>query len=236
MLPLLRERWPHADDALAQSAALCAQAGDLLAAGDAAAFASVGTVDPHCLSRTRLLAVPAPRRARVLRRWIAALGLPPLPGNGVERIERELLPARADAQAEFRWGDSVVRGWRDLLHADHARPALPSGWSVDWDGQAPLALPDGDALALDGARLEHPCRVHARQGGERIVLPGREHSHALKHVLQDLGVPPWERERLPLLSDAQGRLLAVGDLVHAASFDAWLRERDARLVWTQRTG
>jgi tRNA(Ile)-lysidine synthase len=78
--------------------------------------------------------------------------------------------------------------------------------------------------------------VHARQGGERIVLPGREHSHALKHVLQDLGVPPWERERLPLLSDAQGRLLAVGDLVHAASFDAWLRERDARLVWTQRTG
>ena len=74
--------------------------------------------------------------------------------------------------------------------------------------------------------------VHARVGGERIVLPGRTHSHALKHVLQELGVPPWERKRLPLLSDAAGNLLAAGDLVYSATFDAWLRDRQLRLVWT----
>ncbi|HEY0503521.1 MAG TPA: tRNA lysidine(34) synthetase TilS [Lysobacter sp.] len=234
VLPLLRERWPHAGEALARSATLCAQAGELLGDSDMLAFASVATADPHCLSRTRLLALPAARRARVLRHWIASLDLPPLPGNGVARIETELLPARGDAEAEFRWDTAIVRGWRDLLHAGHARPALPADWQVEWDGQAPLALPDGDVLTLLGARLDGPCRVHARRGGERLVLPGRTHSHALKHVLQDLGVPPWERARLPLLSDDQGRLLAAGDVAYAAPFDAWLRERGARLAWTRR--
>lgn len=236
VLPLLRERWPYASDALAQSAALSGQTVELLTPSDALAFASVATADPHCLSRTRLLALPAARRARVLRHWIAALGLPPLPGNGMARIEGEVLAARADAESEFRWGDAVVRSWRDLLHADRVRPALPTDWRADWDASAPLALPDGDALALEGATLEAPCIVHARQGGERITLPGRAHSHALKHVLQELGVPVWERARLPLLSDAAGQLLAAGDLAYSAPFDAWLRERGARLVWTRRGG
>ncbi|MDG6349588.1 tRNA lysidine(34) synthetase TilS, partial [Luteimonas sp. 8-5] len=57
------------------------------------------------------------------------------------------------------------------------------------------------------------------------------HSHELKHVLQDLGVPPWLRERLPLLSDGDGQVLAAGDRVASAAFDAWLRERAAALAW-----
>jgi len=232
VMPLLRERWPHASGALARSSTLCAHANALLGEGDAHAFANVATADPRCVSRAGLLALPEARRARVLRRWIDALGLPPLPANGIERIEREILDARDDAEPVFHWRGAVVRAWRDLLHADAMRPALPPDWRVEWDGREPLALPDGDALTLEGiAGLDAPAHVHARQGGERLVRPGRSHSHALKQVLQELGVPPWERERLPLLSDAGGELLAAGDLVHSAAFDAWLRERGARLTW-----
>ena len=235
VLPLLRERWPHASDALARSAMLCGQADALLDHGDAQAFADAAIADPHCLSRTRLLALPPARRARVLRRWIETLALPPLPGNGIERVEREILAARDDADPVFHWHGAVLRAWRDLLHADVARPPLPQEWQVEWDGRAPLALPGGDVLMLEGATgFDTPLRVHARQGGERLVRPGRSHSHALKHVLQELGVPPWERERLPLLGDPDGELLAAGDLVHSARFDAWLRERGARLTWRRQ--
>jgi tRNA(Ile)-lysidine synthase len=53
-------------------------------------------------------------------------------------------------------------------------------------------------------------------------------------VLQSLGIPPWERPQMPLLAErADGPLLAVGDLAYSASFDAWLRERGARLLWSQ---
>src|SRR3546814_12929070 len=76
--------------------------------------------------------------------------------------------------------------------------------------------------------------VHARHGGERIRLPGRDHSHALKHVLQDLGVPPWQRERLPLLSDASGEVHAASDRAVSATLDAWLRTHGAHLRWQPR--
>ena len=76
-------------------------------------------------------------------------------------------------------------------------------------------------------------RVRARTGGERIVLPGRAHSHSLKHVLQELDVPPWVRARLPLLVDIEGEVAAAGDLVFSAGFDQWLRRRGAQLGWAR---
>lgn len=232
VLPLLRTRWPHADAALAAAAALCAEADELLSAEDARQLAQARTADPHVLMRDVMMGMPAARRARVLRLWIQELGLPPLPAEGVVRIEAEILPARPDADPRFHWRDVEIRAWRDLLHAGPTYSPLPATWRQPWDGTAPLALPDGSRLTLSGtAGFETPLIAHARQGGERIALPGRSHSHALKQVLQDLGVPSWVRDRLPLLSTADGEVVAAADLAYSAQFDAWLRERGARLRW-----
>ncbi len=232
LLPLLRERWPGADGAFARSAALAAQESGLLAEGDAAALAAARGVDPATLSVPALRALPRARRARVLRRWIEAMGLPSLPARGVARIESDLLPVAGDGGAAFAWEDAVVRRWRDLLHAGRQRPPLPPGWRARWDGRDPLVLPGGGELRLEGAdAFDAPLAVAPRAGGERVALPGRAHSHALKHVLQDLGVPPWRRARLPLLVDANGGVLAAGDLAFSASFDAWLRTHGAKLAW-----
>ena len=232
VLPLLRERWPQADVAFARSAELNAGAAELLSDEDARALASAVASDAQTLSVPALLALPVARRARVLRHWIRELRLPPLPAEGIERIEAELLPARADAEARFDWHDATIRRWRDLLHTSALRAPLPSAWRQEWDGRLPLALPDGGTLALEGAgALPSPVRAHARAGGERITLPGRTHSTTLKNVLLGLGVPPWTRDLLPLLSTPAGELLAAGDLAYSARFDAWLCEHDARLIW-----
>lgn len=233
ILPLLRERWPDADAALARSAALSADAAALLDAEDARALATARTLDPHALSRAALAALPAARLARVLRRWITALALPPLPAEGV-RAATAFLDVRDDARARFDWSGATLQAWRDVLHAAPAVPAWPCDWQAEWDGSAPLSLPDGRTLALEGAAaFDAPLTVRARTGGERIRLPGRGHSHAVKHVLQDLGVPPWERARLPLLVDPGGAVQALGDLAFSAAFDTWLRERDAGLAWVR---
>jgi tRNA(Ile)-lysidine synthase len=235
ILPLLRERWPQADAAFTRSAVLCANAVELLGHEDALALAMARTGDPRSLSVPALRELPAARRARILRRWIDELGLPSLPGEGIEQIETDLLPARADARARFEWRGGVIERWRDLLHVQRKREPLPTEWSVEWGGQAPLPLPGGDLLQLQGAAsFPSPLHVFARQGGERIALPGRAHSHTLKNVLQELGVPPWEREALPLLSNGAGELVAVADLAYSAGFDAWLRESGARLHWARQ--
>lgn len=240
VLSLLRERWPHADASFARSAALQRDAATLLDDGDAAALAAVRCTDPGCIDATKLASLPAPRRARVLRRWITDNGLPPLPAEGIARIERDLLAGDADTTPGFAWRDAVVRRWRDLLWAERQRPALPRDYRVQWRGDTTLALPTGDRLRFAGGAppasrdesATEPWIVHAREGGERIALPGRTHSHALKHVLQDLGVPPWLRMRMPLLSSPDGTLLAAGDLVFSAGFDAWLKRHSRSLHWS----
>ena len=40
--------------------------------------------------------------------------------------------------------------------------------------------------------------------------------------IDNLGLPPWLRARLPLLSGPGGELLAAGDVAVAAPMQAWL--------------
>lgn len=239
LLPLLRTRWPQADAAFARSAALSAESADLLHAGDGIALIDVCDGDSDSpgdgsasLDVEALLALPVARRARVLRRWVVERGMPPLPGNGIVRIERDLLGARIDSEARFEWAGACLHHWRGQLHVQAVPVPLPRDWSQPWDGSHVLQLPTGATLGLAGAtRFDAPLRVHARQGGERILLPGRAHHHALKHVLQGLSVPPWQRIGMPLLSDVDGTLLAAGDSILSASLAGWLQARGARLDW-----
>ena len=58
--------------------------------------------------------------------------------------------------------------------------------------------------------------MHWRRGGEEIKVFGQQHTKKIKKLLQEEGVVPWMRSRLPLIySDDQ--LVAVGDLWVAAS-------------------
>lgn len=235
VLPLLRERWPRADASFARSATLSTEAAGALALIDDAAL--VALVDDESLPASALRALPADARSRLLRRWILHLGLPPLPADGLRRIETELLPAAGDRIPQYDWRGARIVRWRGRLHAVRPGHDWPVDWRREWDGSSPLVLPDGGRLALEGApRFDAALRVHARAGGERLVLPGRTHSHALKHVLQERGVPPWQRARLPLLSAGDGALLAAGTDILAAPFADWLAARGARLRLFPATG
>src|SRR4029079_2101680 len=51
-----------------------------------------------------------------------------------------------------------------------------------------------------GIALEHqPLNVRLRSGGERLQPDARRPRRTLKNLFQEPAVPPWERERLPLL-------------------------------------
>lgn len=242
VLPLLRGRWPQVDASFARAAMLAAEGSAMLGEQDAHLLAGVREETGTALSVPALRSLSTAQRARVLRRWVASLDWPPLPAEGVERIEADLLggdtsgPAR-DRMPRFTWHGVEIRRWRDGLYAVEPARGLPADWSCRWDGQMPLALPNGDTLQLIGVDgFPSPLYAHARRGGERILLPERGHHHrTLKHVLQDFDIPPWQRARMPLLStDQHGTLLAAGDRIHSAGFEHWLQSQKARLLWTCR--
>lgn len=230
VMPLLRERWPHAAAALARSAGLAADTAELLEGQDSALLREC-LGEGTALSIKALLLLPDAQLPRVLRRWARQRGLPPLPTNGVNAIVQQLLPVADDQQAEFRWQQARIVRWRGQLHAAPELPAWPDGWEQRWDGRAPLALPDGATLRLVGAAaFDNAMIVRQRHGGERIQLPGRDHSHALKHCLQASDIAPWLRPHLPLLCDGS-TVLAAADRIVSASLQQWLRAKGAALHW-----
>lgn len=224
VLPLLRRRWPQADAAFARSALLCQNAHALLTDSDLGDLERVRYLtDARMLSVSALLQLTPERRARVLRLWVRLLGLPPLPHDAIRRIETELLPARLDAEPRYDWGPARMMRWRGILRAESRHPVFPPGWMRLWDGREPLLLPEGSTLALsDQQGFKKPVLVRPRLGGERIDLPHRTHSHALKKVLQERHMPPWERQRLPLLLDPTNQtVLTAGDRIISRHFDEW---------------
>ncbi|MDV9042268.1 tRNA lysidine(34) synthetase TilS [Stenotrophomonas sp. RAC2] len=231
VLPLLRQRWPHAAAALAGSATHCRQTRELLDEEDAELIAHL-EVAPRVLSLELLRQVSPGRAARVLRAWVIGHGAAPMPATVLQQALEELLPADTDRQARVRWQDHVIQQWRDHAYLLPARlPSLPLDWQAAWDGRAPLPLPDGGQLSLLGASaFEQPLQVRARVGGERILLPGRQHSHALKDCLQRERLAPWRRAQLPLIFDGP-QLLAAADVVIAAPLQAWLQANEAQLRW-----
>ena len=68
-----------------------------------------------------------------------------------------------------------------------------------------------------------------RAGGERLRLPGRP-TRPLKKLLQEAGVPPWRRTRLPLVWVNEA-LVAVADLWVAAEFAADAETPGLCLEW-----
>lgn len=257
VVPVLAERWPGAAAALSRSAELLADDSRLLAGRAHELLATVRGPQPGTLEVAGLLALDPGWRAHVLREWTRLEGLPPLPATAIGRIGDELLLAGPDSEAELHWGRAWLRRWRGHLYLDPDQRELPPGWSSAWDGAAPLVLPSGDCLAfvsadpgsttsLPTARAGvtpealaalrdafGPLRVRGRSGGERITLRGRDHSHALKHCLQDSGVAPWRRARLPLLEAGDGELLAAGDQLLSERLCALQERHGMRLRWDE---
>jgi tRNA(Ile)-lysidine synthase len=62
-------------------------------------------------------------------------------------------------------------------------------------------------------------QVRFREGGELIQPVGRQGHHALKKLFQESGVPPWVRERTPLIF-IKDQLAAVGEMFISQQFCA----------------
>ena len=237
VLPLLRERWPQASQALAASAARLREDADLLEQATHERLEALGG-DRDWLPVAGLLALEPGWRARVLRAWTASKGYPPLPGTAPAAIATDVLHAPHDRAACYRWHGAQLRRWGDRLYAlADAAVGDAAAWSLPWDGIGPLALPGGGEVSFvggDDARLDAdfgPCTVGSRRGGERILLPGRQHAHALKDRLREAVLPPWERTRLPLLRDGQGAVLAAGDAIVSAALADWCHGHGKQLRW-----
>ena len=234
VLPALTERWPQASRRLAAaSERLRAEAIERERLAEQR-LAAAATLDPTVRQWPCWRMLDRFALGEVLRAWCRQLGHAPPPASVIDRLHAQLPTAAGRGEREqFRlnWGTSELRSYRGLLRL--ARPLPPLRLTARrWNAATPLPLAGGGRLQVESATaIATDWQVSSRCGGERLRLPGRRHTSAVKKCLQELGVPPWEREQLPLLWQADGELLAAGDLLISAPLEAWLAEHQARLRW-----
>jgi tRNA(Ile)-lysidine synthase len=142
----------------------------------------------------------------LLREFLAAQGLrAPSEAKLVEML-KQLTSGGARIMVEHDGVRlRVYRGRLALAPATSAAPFAP----VAWKGERRIPLPAlGGKLLFRRARGEgidlhklEQCRVavRLRAGGERLQPDPRRPRRTLKNLFQEAGVPPWQRDRLPLL-------------------------------------
>ena len=216
--PLLQQRWPHFAQAVARSAALCAEQesllDELLASDLADCITAHGT-----LLLVPLMMMSDVRRAALLRRWLAGLNAPMPSRDGLERIWQEVALAREDASPSFRLGEYEVRRYPSQLwwvksvdgQSETVIPwlewktplALPAGLgSVQLISAGDLRLPQADEVV--SIRFKAPGLLH---------IVGRNGGRKLKKIWQEQGIPPWRRDTTPMLFYGETLIAAAGVFV-----------------------
>jgi len=239
VLPLLSGRWPGMAATVSRAARHCAEAARLLDALGALDRQAAATDAPLQLSVTALRALSPERRRNVLHYWVGEQGLPLPTARQLQQVAAGLLEARPDATPVVHWPGAEVRRYRDRIYLMSPLPPRAARADIGWDLHETLQLAYGRLSMRDGdgaGIAERLCRgnvtVRFRRGGERCRLPARRGSHALKKLLQEYGVPPWQRARLPLVYIGD-ELAAVADLWVCAPFAARPGEPGRVIVWEQ---
>ncbi|WP_175452465.1 tRNA lysidine(34) synthetase TilS [Thiohalomonas denitrificans] len=241
ILPGLTQCRSGAAHAIARSAMHCAEASELL---DELATADLegSEAAPGILAAEPLRTLSPARLRNVLRVWIRLQGLPVPDTANLNRISEEVMSARGDSEPLVHWPGAEVRGYRGHLYAMAPLEPVPKGWQMEWSGAGKLVLPAGlGELSLRpvqgrGLKAELFARgsvsVHFRKGGEHCRPAGRGHSHLLKKLFQEAGIPPWERGRIPILG-VRGESAAVAGLCYGEAFVAAVGEAGLELLWNR---
>jgi tRNA(Ile)-lysidine synthase len=239
VLPKLRMRWPAAARTVGRVAAQAVEALEIEAEVVASDLANVAEGSTLVLARLGML---APGRQRlVLRAWLRTRGLEPPSAATLEALRHDALVAGANRIPETRWPGAVVRRYRGRLHAAVAshddRPWQPGsmrpGMAFDLGQAGRLELVAATGHGLSRERLPADLEVVPRPAGASFRPAGGTHRRELRKWLQERGVLPWQRERLPCLV-AGGEIVAIGDLAYGAGLAAAPGEPSWRIAWHGR--
>jgi tRNA(Ile)-lysidine synthase len=241
VLPVVGKGFPGYRTTLARAARHLAEASlilDELAETDAMIAV---TGNKLVLAELRRMGVA---RTKNLVRWLLLKhGAAAPEADRLQEGLRQLFQARDDAAVRVALGACELRRYGGCAYLLRSLAAVPAELRREWDGKREWPLPElggtlhfvrGSGAGLDCALIgARGLRVGMRQGGEKLRLRPGGSTRSLKNLLQETRMPPWERERLPLIYCAD-TLVAVPGLGVASGWQAGAGNVGWTITWRRQ--
>ena len=204
LMPVIAHRYPAYRQTLARASRNFADAAHLL--DDLAGMDA--RIEGQRLKIAPLRALTAARAKNTLRFFLAARGVTMPNEARLAECARQLQQPRA-GRLVIDLGAHELRGFGGELQVIAKVLPVPLEFSLTWNGGPRLPVPElGATLIMKKCRgtgisaeklKSAPVTVRLRRGGERLRPDARRPRRSLKNLMQEAHLPPWLRERLPLL-------------------------------------
>ncbi len=204
LMPIFQARWPSVSQTISRAANHCAEADALLT--DYLKQDLVRIQSGNQLVISLLTEMSVLKQSHLLRLWLTEQGCPLPDTNQLQAMLTDVVNTRCDAMPCMHWKGYEMRRFNDrlyvMLRLEPFDSSLRYSWSLDQDCLIePLAMrlsaQSSTAISLREKYQVDRVSVRFRQGGERMQRQG--HHQSLKKFFQQVSVPPWQRDRTPLL-------------------------------------
>lgn len=230
--PLLKARWPHFHQTAQRSMQHIAAQQALLDHYTEQALNAC--VNEQGLDLTQLAAYLPVQQDLVIRQWLKSFGLNP-ETQWLVTLKQQVIAARHDATPQLVLGHYTLCRYANTLYLlDPTQLQVPEGnlsFVVNENAmQGMLSLP-ADCGTLQFSRSEQPGSLPLPLTAGEVVFgrlslrfkpAGASMSKPLKQWFKLWQIPPWQRQRVPLL-------LVEGELVAVAGFASSITPAEAKL-------
>lgn len=207
ILPQLQQRWPALAHSISHSAEMQQESLELNQALAAIDLAAVTTQTSTIISITKCQALSRARQLNLLRYWLRLCAGRSPSRNLLLELMDSLLIASPQASPLLHWGQHELRRYQQKLYLLPVVTDNDAALKVVWDGEARVQLTADIVVravaphspGLDLNLRQRKLSLRFRRSGERLQVQGKHHHQDLKKLMQEAGIPPWQRTRIPLL-------------------------------------
>ena len=242
---LKNDNWPEYKNSISYLSSKAKEANEIL---DEIAFLDLKRCASESLDRLSILKIKELSHARAMNVLFTWLGINTHLGVSnkiTDQVYKSIVLASENSNPVVTFGKRgeigsfQIRRFNNFLrHLPLTETEILSKKKVwKWNTNNPLELPTGTLsmqLSLGkgiSTQLTEPgISIKGRIGGERCKPEGRSKSQKLKKLFQEYRVPPWVRDRIPLVYVGD-QLAAVSDLWVCEEFVAKKDEKGIVLSW-----
>ena len=228
LLPLISTRWPHlmlsvqrAVNHFVDAQQLLNELAEIDLANAGVGNTSIDDEGEPWLSLETFSELSQARQENLLRFWLSQYQLN-LTSKQLTVVIDQVIGSASDSQAELNIANVYIRRFQQRLYfSSIARDQQYK--SIQWRALDSCDIPGFGVLTLSQP-MDISFLVKPREGGESCLLPNQQQHRKLKNLLQDMAVPYWHRDVMPLIY-CEGELIAVADIIRCEAADSFIGDR-----------